>query len=165
MAEEALGQVSMSDLQREIARRKKLLPSLKKKKDKLARQLAEVDAQLAQWGADAEVPPRRGRKPGPRKGRKPAAKARRGRKAKRTANAMSLAARLAEVMKGAKPMSIAEAAAAAIQAGHQTAAKNFRLLVNQTLSRGKAFRTAGRGRYALKTERKAKAASQAPQEG
>jgi branched-chain amino acid transport system ATP-binding protein len=54
------------------------------------------------------------------------------------------------VLKGRRSMSVAEIVDAVLAAGYQSKAKTFRLIVNQMLSKDKAFKRVGRGRYALK---------------
>jgi len=140
MPKAKLGHLSLEDLQREIARRKKALPKLEKRRKKLLAALADLDEQMAQWqGAPAAKVSRR--------------RVKRGRRSK---NEVSLTDRLITALKGGRAMSISDLMAAAMKAGHKTTSKNFRLLVNQTLSRGKMFRGAGRGKYALKAQRKSK---------
>jgi hypothetical protein len=45
------------------------------------------------------------------------------------------------------PMSVTDAAAAALKAGYRTTSPSFRQIVNATLIRGGEFERVGRGRY------------------
>jgi len=57
---------------------------------------------------------------------------------------------LAEVAKGRKLLSIADAAGLALEKGYKSQAKNFQLAVNKALMRDERFGRVGRGIYTLK---------------
>lgn len=137
MARVALKQLSLAQLQRELARRQSALPRLQKKRKKLVAALQKVDDTIATLGGAAA----------PKK-----ARVRRGRplrKAKRAKNKQSLGEVLAKVLQGAKSMKIAELTERVKRLGYKSKAKNFRLIVNQALVKDKRFRSVRRGRYAL----------------
>lgn len=108
-----------------MARRQREARTLQNKRERLANQLAEVDAQLAAMGAlsaGANGPRRRPR------------------------NDASLADSLVGAMKS-KIMSVTEAAEAVKAAGYQTTSTTFRTIVNQTLLKDPRFEKVERGRY------------------
>ena len=129
-----LANVSLEALEKEIRRRRKLLPSLIAKRDEMNRQIAELEA--------LGLPARKARP-----GRGSAKKAKPRRRAK---NKLSLADALAGVLKGKKSMSVAEAAEAVLASGYKTTSSAFKSIVNQTLIRDKRFKSVSRGQYALK---------------
>jgi len=51
---------------------------------------------------------------------------------------------------GDKPMSVTDAAAAALKAGYRTTSPSFRQIVNATLIRSGEFERVGRGEYRVK---------------
>ena len=62
----------------------------------------------------------------------------------------SLKSILIGILKSKKVVGIAEAAADVLATGYTSAAKNFKLNVNQMLAKNPAFKQVGRGKYALK---------------
>ena len=141
MARAALKQLSVAQLQRELARRQGALPRLQKKQRRLTAALAKVEQAIADLGG-AEAPRRAAKKVKARRGR-PAGKRR------RVKNALSLADVLVRILGGVKSMKVAELAEAVERTGYKSKAKNFRLIVNQALVKDKRFRNVRRGRYAL----------------
>ena len=149
MARVALKQLSLAQLQRELARRQGALPRLQKKRKKLTAALKKVDDSIAALGgaaAPVKAAARRGR---------PAGKAKRVKRVKRVKNTQSLGEVLAKVLQGAKSMKIAELTERVKRLGYKSKAKNFRLIVNQALVKDKRFRSVRRGRYALSKAAKA----------
>ena len=144
MARVTLRQLSVVQLQRELARRQSALPRLQKKRRKLAAVLEKVDGAIAELGGTVakRAPARRGRRP---------------RRVKRVKNAQPLGVLLAKVLQGAKSMKIGEMVEAVQRLGYKSKAKNFRLIVNQVLVKDKRFRSVRRGRYALSKAAKAPA--------
>jgi len=135
----AIRNVSIADLQAEIARRQSNQGALIKERDQLLRRLAEIEGELnglgalkrpvgrprkASNGATSATPKRRGRQP--REG--------------------SLPSVLAGVLAG-KTMSIDEAVVAVREAGYQSSAANLKSMVNQALSNRKLFKRVSRGMY------------------
>jgi hypothetical protein len=116
--------MSITALQSEIKRREKHAKSLQKRREKLVRQLAELDAEIAAIGGSV------GSSGG---GRRPR-------------NDANLPDKLVEVLTG-KTMSVTEAADAVRDAGYITTSPNFRTIVNQALIRDKRFKRVGRGQY------------------
>lgn len=130
----AIGAASVADLERELAARKRGASKLLKKRERVAAQLAEIDAELAAMG----ISPSGGAVGGS------------GGTGSRPRNDKTLTEALAEVLKGTE-MSVTEAAEAVQRAGYRTSSSNFRTIVNQTLLReDKVFKKVGRGVYTAK---------------
>lgn len=127
-----LGRASTEDLQRELQRRQRSASRLISKREKLAAQLAELDAELASLGLDA--------------GHGVTA---RGTVRRRPRNDSSLADALLEQLQG-KEMSVTEVAESVVAAGYKTSSANFRTIVNQTLLKDSRFKKVSRGRYTAK---------------
>lgn len=127
MASNRLAGVSMSDLQSEIRRRERKLSTLKRKRDRLASQLRDIDEEIIREGG--------------------AISAMGGTSArKRPRNDQNLADALASLL-SKKTLSVTAAAAEVQQAGYRTTSPNFRTIVNQTLLKDKRFKRVGRGLY------------------
>lgn len=125
-----LDDLPIAELQAEIRRRQKGVSSLQKRRDKLAAQLAELDAQLMALGTNPDgmhgimgVPGRR-----------------------RPRNDSSLADALVDLLKD-QTLSVTEAAIEVQKAGYRTTSPNFRTIVNQTLLREDRIKRVGRGLY------------------
>lgn len=141
----ALSTMTLDDLQREIERRQRAGSDLLMKRERLARELAEVEAQLAMIGL-AHAAPMRKRAGRPPKGAAP----RRGGGGRRPRNEMNLVEALHQALQG-KTLSVSEAADAVQAAGYKTSSPNFRTIVNQALITKKdRFRKVERGRYTAK---------------
>lgn len=137
MPKASLMKVSVLELKRELRRRQTLLARLGKKRRRLAKTLAGLDAEIAALAGAAgrvKIAARRG----PARGR-----------GWRARNRMSLGDTLVKVLQGVKSMKVAELVEAVKKQGYRSKAKNFRLIVNQTLVKDKRFRNVRRGRYAL----------------
>ena len=63
---------------------------------------------------------------------------------------LTLNAALAQVLKGKKSVSVAEAMEGVLALGYKSRAKDFRFLVNQTLRKDDRFKRIATGVYALK---------------
>ncbi|MBO6514533.1 MAG: hypothetical protein JJ974_11260 [Phycisphaerales bacterium] len=123
-----LGSVSFEELQAEMARRSKVVGRLERKRTRLQAELAQVDAELAEYGALSAS----------------------GGIRRRPRNEMNLVDTLQKVLKN-KTMSVTDAAQAARDAGYMTTAANFRTIVNQALIREtKTFKKVSRGQYTAK---------------
>jgi hypothetical protein len=161
----ALKTLSTAELRREIERRERGAVKVAARRDKLAKALAALDAELADLGVDG-APKRRGRPPGSknkRRGRKPGRKAgpRTGRKPGRPAgrkpgrpagrklpkNTVSLKAALAAAIKPGTIVSPAEAAKRVRAQGYKTTATKFGKVVRLRLRVHKLFKHRGRGQY------------------
>jgi lambda repressor-like predicted transcriptional regulator len=120
-----LSDIPTSRLQSEIERRKAKALELARERDRLMARIAKIDAELREHGASITM------------GRRRRAGARQG----------TLAAALAQVLKG-KEMGVTEAAEAVRKAGYKTNAENFRTIVNACLIRHTdMFRKVRRGLY------------------
>lgn len=124
----------MDDLSAEIARRRRIVKPLQRRRDNLAAKIADIDRQLEAMGVDADGPAPRGRRVG---------------SSGRGSNKTSLVESLRGVLKG-RVLSTSEAIEAVRKAGYKSASKNFRVMVNIALGRKKFFRRVERGRYTAK---------------
>lgn len=142
---------TVAQIRAELARREVGASRLAKRRDKLARKLAVLDAELADLGVNGA--PRRGRPPGRKPGRRGPGRpkgSKKKRRAKRAKNSMSLIdAIVAGVRKGAT-VSPAEAGAAAKRKGYRSSSPNFGMMVANALSKAPQFKRLGRGQYVLK---------------
>jgi hypothetical protein len=114
--------------------RTKEIDKLNKKKQKLQKEIAEVEAQISRFGGSSS-------------------KSRAGRpRGTRARNAKPLADVIAEVLgKNSKAMKVSEIAEAVLATGYNTNSPNFRSIVNQTLIKDrKRFDQAERSYYQLK---------------
>ena len=131
-----LARVPLNDLEREIQRRREELPKLIAQRDELNRRIAELEGPAA--------PKRRARKA------RKASKRKRRVTEEPTKGTLTLNDALAQVLKGKKGVSVAEALKGVLALGYKSRSKDFRFLVNQTLHRGDRFKRISRGVYALK---------------
>ena len=128
MAKSTINKLSTDELQAELARRERAAQRLATKREKLLAQVAEIDAELADWGYEAVGGARGGGRKRPR-------------------NEMNLVDTLAKALKG-KTMGVSEAADAAQKMGYRSSSANFRNIVNQTLLKHpNQFKKVGRGLY------------------
>jgi len=123
-----LGAVSIEELQAEMARRSKAVGRLERRRNKLLGEVAEIDKELAGFGALSAS----------------------GGVRRRPRNDMNLVDTLSKVLTN-KTMSVTDAAQAARDSGYMTTAANFRTIVNQALIREKkVFKKVSRGQYTAK---------------
>jgi hypothetical protein len=141
-----LSSASLDQLEAELNRRRKKLPSLYKKRDKLAAELASLNEQITLLESISGEEPKPARK-SKKKARKKTTKRTRRKRAK---NTVPLADVLAEALKGKEAVGISEAMELAKQSGYKSKSTQFRNIVNQTLSKDGRFKKVGRGKYALK---------------
>lgn len=130
-----LGKVSLDDLEREMHRRQREVGKLVAKRDRLAAQVGDLDAQIKALGGAASV------------GSFGTTAA--GRPRRRPQNDANLSDSLLGVLKSAT-MSVTEASEAVQKAGYQTTSSSFRTIVNQTLIKDPRFKKVSRGRYTAK---------------
>lgn len=121
--------LSTDELHRELARRQREIRTLERRRDRIAEQLEQVEAELAELGALGGVTVNGVRK--------------------RPRNEANLADSLAKILKN-KTMSVTEIADAVRKTGYRTSADNFRTIVNQTLIKDKRFKRVSRGQYTAK---------------
>ena len=134
MRRSELSTVAISDLQKEIQRRQKLLPKMIAERDALSREIDEL-----QGMTEPAAPKRAQQAAAPKKARGGRAK-----------NKIGLADALAQLLKGKEKVTIGEAMQGVLAAGYKTKSKAFRPLVNQTLLHDKRFKSVGRGEFTLK---------------
>tara|TARA_R110002072_G_scaffold68564_1_gene166799 strand:- start:50 stop:463 length:414 start_codon:yes stop_codon:yes gene_type:complete len=124
----SLNNLSMGELQAELARREKGVRKLERRREKLLAELTQIDTDLAAVGALSAA----------------------GGVRRRPRNEMNLVDSLAAVLDG-KTMSVTDVTQAVQQAGYITTASNFRTIVNQALIRErKVFKKVSRGQYTAK---------------
>jgi hypothetical protein len=118
----------VAEINRELARRQRAVAALERRRSKLLKRVAEIDAEIIANGGAAGKWSMGGRK--------------------RPKNTVQLLDALKDVLKG-KTMSVTDAAEAVQRAGYQTSSANFRTIVNQTLINNikKHFKRTGRGMY------------------
>ena len=133
----ALTSLSTTDLQAELARRQKAGQKLAAKRDKLAQELAALDAELSGLGITPGSAPKRGRGPGRPKGS--------GRT--RSKNSISLPDAVAAAMDVGAEASPAEMATLAQKNGYQTTAAKFGMMVSNAMAKDERFKRLGRGVY------------------
>lgn len=116
----------VSMLQKELRRRTRSLKTLQRKRDRLAKKLAAIDAQIAAAGGVA--------------GGGGAART-------RARNSTTLVEAMSKTLSG-KTMGVTELAEAVRKNGYQSNAANFRTMVNQALLKHrKLFKKVSRGQY------------------
>ena len=126
MARVSFKQFSTAALQAEIERRKRATGPLMRKRDRLLKLVAQLNAKLGDAAANNGSPRRGG---------------------KRSKNEMSLVDALRKVMKG-RTMGVQEAADAVQKAGYRSSSKTFRVVVAIAIANNrKAFKRVERGRY------------------
>jgi hypothetical protein len=134
MRRSKLSSVTIVDLQKEIQRRQKLLPSMIAQRDALNCEIAELQGlAMPSVGKQAkrEATPKRAVR-------------------RRAKNKISLADALAQFLKGKAKVTVGEAMAGVLSAGYKTESKDFRQVVNGTLLKDKQFKNVGRGEFALR---------------
>jgi septal ring factor EnvC (AmiA/AmiB activator) len=119
----SLENLSVSELQAELQRRRRGVAKLERRREKLVNELADINAQISDLGGSL--------------GSTPTGRAR---------NSMTLPDALHQVLSGTT-MSVTEAADAVRAAGYQSSAANFRTMVNQALLKDKRFKKVSRGQY------------------
>ncbi len=124
-----LGGLSMVELQAELNRRQRAAGSLLKRRDRLLRDLDEVNMQIAKSGNAG----------GGKNGRR-----------MRARNANSLVETILQVLNG-RTMGVNEIADAVQKSGYISTSPAFRTIVNQTLiNHASKFKRVSRGQYAAK---------------
>jgi hypothetical protein len=124
----SLTSMPIAELQAELQRRERGIRKLERRRERLLKEMAQVDSELAAVGALSAT----------------------GGIRRRPRNEMNLVDSLAKVLKG-KTMSVTDVTRAVQQAGYMTTAANFRTIVNQALIREKKmFKKIARGQYTAK---------------
>jgi hypothetical protein len=125
-----LKNVDTHALAAELARRQRTVRKLAARRQRLAKELARVDAELEALGQAA--PARAGKAPAPRQ---------------RARNDVSLADALAAAMEVRAVVSPSEAATLVRRNGYKSTARNFGMLVSNALSKDQRFKRVARGQY------------------
>jgi hypothetical protein len=147
----ALQSLSTRELRRELDRRESGVKKLQSQRAALAGRLAEIDAELAEFGIVGAAG-RRGSRGG-RKGKAGRAtggssKATgKGTGRKRAKNAMTLPEAILKHVAVGVTVSPAQAAVAAKKAGYKSSSSNFGMIVANALSKDRRFKKLGRGQY------------------
>jgi len=146
----SLTSVSLGELEAELTRRTKKLPRLYQQRDKLEADLASLNEQISlleSVSGEETKPASKAKKASKKKTSKKTT----GKKTrKRAKNEVPLADVLTKALEGKGAVGIGEAMDLAKQAGYKSKSKQFRNIVNQTLSKDPRFKKVGRGKYALK---------------
>lgn len=137
----SLANLSISDLQAELARRQNQAAKLASRRDALVAQLAALDQEIAALGG---VPSRGGRGPGKRGPGRPKGSGKRGPMPK---NDVTLPDAIAAAMEVRAVVSPKEAADLVLKNGYKSNAKNFGMLVSNALAKDPRFKRLGRGQY------------------
>ncbi|MFP4141347.1 MAG: hypothetical protein ACLFVY_12365 [Phycisphaerae bacterium] len=147
----SLTSASLDELEAELTRRTKKLPRLYQKRDKLESDLASLNEQISlleSISGEETKPVSKAKKTSKKKtSKKKTSKKKTRRRAK---NEVPLADVLVKALEGKGSVGIGEAMDLAKQAGYKSKSKQFRNIVNQTLSKDPRFKKVGRGKYALK---------------
>ena len=122
-------------LKAELKRRERNAKALMRKRDKLAKQLADVEKELAALGPTGGG--------GGGKGGRPKGSGTR----KRARNKVSLADALAQAMEIRAVVSPSEAADLVRENGYKSTSKHFGMMVSNALSKDKRFKRVSRGQY------------------
>jgi len=132
----SLAKLSTVALKKELQRRLEALPELIAQRDELNRRITEIEGvAVAEQAPRPTAAPKPGRK-GPR--------------AKRAKNAMSLPEALVQVIGGKKNVSISEAVAGVLATGYSSTSKDFPNIIKKTLANDKRFQRVARGVYRVK---------------
>ena len=122
-----LENASVIELHAELRRRQRVLGQLRSKRDRLTRELAQVDRKIAEY-EPAGGPPRR----------------------KRPKNTVILVDALKKALNN-RTLSVTDVATAVKRAGYKTTSENFRTIVNQALiGNRRTFKKISRGKYTLR---------------
>jgi hypothetical protein len=132
-----LESLSIEELQRELDRRQGELKRLVSRRDRLARQLAELDAQIRTLGGDGGTA-REGR-------RLPSGSPRP--KRSRSKNEITLSDAIAMAVEVRATVTPTEVAQLVQANGYQSTSKNFAMMVANALAKDKRFRRLSRGQY------------------
>ena len=135
MAKRTLTKVPTDDLAAELKRRTASVRTLERKRDKLAQQLADIEAEIIALGGAG--------------GSKNMSIRRRPR------NEMNLEEALTKLLRN-KTLSVTDIAEEVQKAGYRTTSPNFRTIVNQTLINSPAFKRVSRGKYTVKASSRKK---------
>jgi len=133
----AITNLSTADLRRELDRRERAADKLQAKRDKLAKEIAGIEADLAALGAKTG---RRGKRGTPSRGTSAGPR-------RRAKNEMTLPDTIAAAMEVRAVVSPKEAAELVKKNGFKTTSKNFGMMVANALAKDARFKRVGRGQY------------------
>jgi hypothetical protein len=134
-----LSKLSLADLRRELDRRERERQGLVAKRDKLAAELADLDAQILRLEGNGGAAADRAERPARQRAPKLALP--------RPKNSLSLPDAIALEAEPGQVVSPAEIAKRVLASGYQTNASKFAMVVANALNKHKGFRRIGRGRY------------------
>ncbi len=144
-----LAKTSTAALEKELARRERLVGGLLDKRDRLLGQIDALDAEISNYETAGGLTVKRGRPSKASRSRSSLATTR-GRATsgrKRPRNKSNLVEALAKTLKS-KTMSVTDVSVAVQRNGYKTTSPNFRTIVNQTLlGNKKTFKKVSRGQY------------------
>lgn len=161
---------TIQQLKKELAEKERKLGKLQDKRDKLLKQVADVDDEIAKLGGEPGAAPAKGagkkkkttkkkarRKSAKKSAKKPARKAaRRGGGRAKGKGGKTLADMIQEVLaKSDEPMRIKEIAAAVQDAGYKSDSKDFYGFVASTLRDKTKFARVSRGKYTVASKQSA----------
>lgn len=153
MAKRGSLDLSISQLETILAQRQARYKELTASRDKVQKQLAAIDAEIAVLSGTRGGSAGSGQTPnGKRRGRPPGS-VNKATAAGRTRpkNESSLVETLAKVLGDGKPLAVGEIVKGVLASGYKSSSPKFRAIVNQTLIKDKKqFASAGRGVYQLK---------------
>lgn len=144
MAKRSLTKVSLQDLLAQLKKHQARLPKLQLKEKKLLKQLAAVQAEIAELGGAVALSPKAARVSAKKRGR-PAKQG-----GKRAKNKVKLADAIVAVLSKDKSVSVKEIISAVKAGGYVSTSKTFGTIVYQTLGRDKRVKRSSRGKYQLK---------------
>lgn len=125
----AISDLSLSALERLVAKRRHEIDRLLRKRRKLEAKIDKVDEQIAALGGNGGAAGRRGSRPH---------------------NAVSLNEAIAGVLERAgKPLGVPEITQKVLATGYRSSSLAFKSIVNQTLIKDKRFKNTARGIYGL----------------
>ena len=148
----AISGFSLADLRKIFEQKEKQISALSTRRDELAAELADVEAQLtAATGGGSSPEPSVGRKVAAVKAPAPKKRGRRKGGTRGPRGEGGLQNMIRNVLAEAKePVKLAAIADRVLAAGYQTGSTRFGVIVGQRLSEMKDVKKAGRGLYAMK---------------
>jgi len=124
--------MTIAQLEQLLAKQKNRLKELQKRRDRLASQIAKVDAQIASLNGTPTAAPKKARPVRKRQGK-------------------SLRQHVVDVLKASsQPMTAKDITDAVVKAGYRSSSKNLLTLVRLTCYKSDEIQRKGRGEFAVK---------------